>query len=217
MGVLSMSKLPRSLSVGVTLAAMAACSHGAAQVAAAPSGAAVPCRVSKFDLDAPGAACVVPHRPLESPPPNALAIRTVPSPAHVRSGRKSEIALELRNVSGSPLPLDVDDSCMAFTGEAESSTARSLESECGGLCYSPPTLIHVILEPGGVVTKQVAFEAVMRSIKGDACTERVLGPLPPGRYTLHVFLPWSDPSPIPGNPEARASRVFDGRLVVDGE
>ncbi len=55
----------------------------------------------------------------------------------------------------------------------------------------------------------------MRSIKGDACTEKVLGPLPPGRYTLRIFLPWTDPKPIPGNADARASRVFEGPLVVD--
>jgi hypothetical protein len=118
-------------------------------------------------------------------------------------------------VSGAPLPLDVDDSCLTFTGQAENGSARSFDSECGGLCGSSPTMLRVTLEPGGVVRKRVDFEAVMRSVKGDECTERVLGPLPPGRYTLTVFLPWTDPKPIPGNADARDSRVLEAPLVVD--
>jgi (2Fe-2S) ferredoxin len=133
----------------------------------------------------------------------------------VKSGTTGAIALEMRNVSGAPLTLDVDDSCLAFTAEAENAAAQSLDSECGGLCGSGPTMLRVTLEPNGVLRRRVDFEAVMHSVKGDACTERVLGPLPPGSYTLRIFLPWTDPAPIAGNADARASRVFEGALVVD--
>jgi hypothetical protein len=76
-------------------------------------------------------------------------------------------------------------------------------------------MLHLTLEPNGVLVKRVDFEAVMRSIRGDDCAEKVLGPLPAGSYALRIFLPWSDPKPIPGNADARASRVFEGRLDVD--
>lgn len=158
---------------------------------------------------------MIPHAELTTPPVGALAVATVPSPAHVRSGQTGAIVVEMRNVSGAPLTLDVDDSCLAFTAEAENAGARSLDTECGGLCGSAPTMLRVTLDPGGVVRKRVDFEAIMRSVKGDACTERVLGPLPAGQYTLRVFLPWTDPKPIPGNADARASRVLETSLMVD--
>jgi hypothetical protein len=194
------------------LATAPACAH-AATGSAAPQHEA--CRGTELDFDRPPAACVVPHAELTTPAPGALAVTTVPAPAHVKSGKTGAIALEMRNVSGAPLTLDVDDSCLAFTAEAESAAAKSLDSECGGLCGSAPTMLRVTLEPNGVLRKRVDFDAVMRSVKGDACTERVLGPLPPGRYTLRVFLPWTDPAPIAGNADARASRVFEGTVVVD--
>lgn len=191
-----------------------ACTH-----ASGASGATAPaheaCRGAEFDFDRPPPACVVPHAELTTPPAGALAVSTVPAPAHVPSGKTGPISLELRNVSGAPLTLDVDDACLTFTAEAENAAAKSMDSECGGLCGSAPTMLRVTLEPNGVLRKRVDFEAVMRSIKGDACTEKVLGPLPPGRYTLRIFLPWTEPKPIPGNPDARASRVFEGPLVVD--
>ncbi len=191
-----------------------ACTH-----ASGSSGAAAPaheaCRGAEFDFDRAPPACVVPRAELTTPPAGALAVTTVPAPAHVSSGKTGTIALEMRNVSGAPLTLDVDDSCLDFTAEAENAAAKSMDTECGGLCGSAPTMLRVTLEPNGVLRKRVDFEAVMRSIKGDACTEKVLGPLPPGRYTLRIFLPWTDPKPIPGNADARASRVFEGPLVVD--
>lgn len=198
----------------IALVAMTACAEAAGAGSVAAPGAD-PCRGTDFDFDRPPPACVIPHSDLKTPPAGALSVTTVPSPAHVRSGKTGPLAVEMRNVSGAPLTLDVDDSCLAFTAEAENAAARSFDSECGGLCASAPTMLRVILEPGGVVRKRVDFEAVMRSVKGDACTEHVLGPLPPGRYTLRVFLPWTDPKPIPGNADARESRVLEAPFVVD--
>lgn len=198
----------------IVLVATGACvNHSDRLQSAAPTGD--PCRGHEFDFDQPPPACVRPHAELTAPAAGALSVATVPSPAHVRSGQTGTIVVEMRNVSGAPLTFDLDDSCLAFTAQAENASARSFDSECGGLCGASPTMLRVTLEPGGVVRKHVDFEAVMRSVKGDECTERVLGPLPPGRYTMHVFLPWTDPKPIPGNAEARASRVLEAPLVVD--
>jgi hypothetical protein len=75
-------------------------------------------------------------------------------------------------------------------------------------------MLRVTLEPGGVVHKKVSLTASMRRVAGDDCKEEALGPLPPGRYTMKIVLPWTDPRPIPGNDQARASRVFETPVVV---
>jgi hypothetical protein len=111
--------------------------------------------------------------------------------------------------------LELDDSCLAFESVAESATASSFESECGGLCAPAPQKLHVTLDPGGILQKSIHLVAVQRRVEGDECVEKNLGPLPPGRYTLQVTLPWTDPSPIPGNAQAHASRTFSGPLIVE--
>jgi hypothetical protein len=65
------------------------------------------------------------------------------------------------------------------------------------------------------VLKAVHFEGTQRTITGDDCKEKLLGPLPAGHYTLEVILPWTDPAPIPGNTEARAARTFKGPLIIE--
>jgi hypothetical protein len=198
----------------IALALLSSCAHASGTTR--PSATVRDgCRGRELDFDRPPAACVVPHAELATPPAGALAVTTVPAPAHVKSGKTGVIVVELRNFTGAPLTFDVDDSCLAFTAEAESGALKSMDSECGGLCGSAPSMLHVTLEPDGVLVKRVDFEAVMRSVRGDDCAEKVLGPLPAGSYALRIFLPWSDPKPIPGNPDARASRVFEGRLVVE--
>ena len=198
----------------ISLALLSSCAH-ASGTTRRPASAGEDCRGREFDFDRPPAACIVPHAQLATPPVGALAVTTIPAPAHVKSGKTGAIVVELRNVTGAPLTFDVDDSCLAFTAEAESGAVKSMDSECGGLCGSAPSMLHLTLEPNGVLVKRVDFEAVMRSIRGDDCAEKVLGPLPAGSYALRIFLPWSDPKPIPGNADARASRVFEGRLDVD--
>lgn len=175
----------------------------------------MPCRGSRFDADHPDARCLVPHSELLVPPKAALAIRTVPTPAVIHRGLASKFTLEFRNVSGAPLPLELDNSCLAFESVARNETASSFESECGGLCVRASNKLRVMLEPGGILQKSVDFVAVQRRIDGDQCSEKNLGPLPPGRYTLKVTLPWTDPAPIPGNAQARAWRTFAGALLVE--
>ena len=131
------------------------------------------------------------------------------------SPEKRQHSTRIRNVSGAPLPLELDDSCLAFESVARSGTASSFETECGGLCARAPNKLRVMLDPGGILQKSIHFVAVQRRIDGEPCAEKNLGPLPPGRYTLEVTLPWTDPAPIPGNEQARASRTFTGSLIVE--
>lgn len=164
------------------------------------------CRGQAFDFEDRDVRCVIPYGDFVAPPAQSLAIRTVPSPVVIRSGEERDLTLELRNVSGAPLVVDLDDSCLAFEAVATNATATSFESECGGLCGTPTQKLRVTLEPNGVIRKNVRFAAVIRKVTGDRCENKVHGPLPPGEYRLEVTLPWSDAE--------RGPRKFEGALRV---
>ena len=179
--------------------------------AAAPS--ASTCEGSEFDADDPPRACVAKRRTLADPPHGALEMTVSPSPAIVKSGASATFVLTMKNATGAPLPLELTFGCNAFLAEAANDSATTFEVECGGLCGQGQPL-RVTLAPQGVVHKRVRLDANMRRIDGKDCVERQLGPLPPGRYTMTIDLPWTDPSPIPGNPQARKSRVVEVPLEV---
>lgn len=174
-----------------------------------------PCRGIAFDADNPDPRCLVPHHEIKNVPADALRLRLTQS-ATIRSGQQAQFVLEMQNASGRPLPLEIDDSCGAFEAEASNEKATTFESECGGLCGGGPDakILRVTLEPGGAIRKKVSLTATMRRVvaKGDECTERVTGALPPGTYTLQIPLPWSEP--MRDNPGSMAARIFSAPLVV---
>jgi hypothetical protein len=152
-----------------------------------------------------------------SPAATEVRISLLEPPPTVTSGASATFTVQIANVSGRVLPIDLFFGCGAFVPEASNTTARTFESDCGGIC-GHGDILRLELEPGGVIRKRATLQLAMRKIEGGSCAERALGPLPPGRYTLEVPLPWTDPSPIPGNPDARSSRVFAAPItVVAGE
>ncbi len=174
-----------------------------------------PCQGTLLDADHPDPRCLLPNTDLLVPQPSALSIRTIPTPALIRRGQASNLTLIMRNISGAPLTLELDDSCLAFDAVARSAKGSSFESDCGGLCSRSEKKLRVTLLPGGTIHKAVRLHAIQRRIVGESCEDQNLGPLLPGRYNLHITLPWSDPAPIPGNAQARATRVFQGPLIVE--
>jgi hypothetical protein len=172
-----------------------------------------PCVGLAFDADAPLPNCLVPYSAIETPR-GRLEVRSDPELAVMQSGHEATFILTIRNVDKVPVAVDLDDSCTAFDAIAESPHASSFETECGGLCGHRETKLRVTLLPGGVVRKKVTLDGMMRRITGDACKEQVLGPLPAGSYVLVVNLPWTVPTPIPGNATAVSNAVFRGPLEV---
>jgi hypothetical protein len=153
------------------------------------------------------------ERPVSAPPVGALKLRVV-EPATIRSGAQATFTVEMQNVTRARLTVDFLEGCLNWDTQADDGKHATFDSECGGLCGTEPEMLRVTLEPGGVVRKKVSLSATMRRVAGDDCKEQSLGPLPAGRYTMKVGLPWTDPKPIPGNDRARASRVFETSLVV---
>jgi len=180
----------------------------------APEAPRDPCRGAAFDADAPPPACMVQseHVP-RAPAPGALKLRVVEQ-ASVKSGAQATFTIEMQNATSAPIPLDFLDGCMSWDTQADDGKHFTFDSECGGLCGTAEQMLRVTLDPGGTVRKEVTLTATMRRVAGDQCKEQSLGPLPPGKYTMKVTLPWTDPKPIPGNDQARASRVFETPLVV---
>jgi hypothetical protein len=173
-----------------------------------------PCRGARFDADRPDPRCLRRGEPRKSPDAQAVALRLLEPNPSVKSGAERTFTLEIANTSSADLPVTLYFGCGAFSAEASNDRATTFESECGGLCGQGDVL-DLTLVPGGVIHKRVRIEAVMRKVDGDACTERELGPLPPGAYTLEVSLPWSDPTPTAEEPDAHSSRTFRTPLVVE--
>ena len=165
------------------------------------------CTGKQFDADDPDPRCLR-HRAGEAAPdPKALAV-TVHADSIAKSGHETDLVVEMRNASGKPLTLDVDPAC-SFEPTATDGTNQSFETDCGGICGSTgePNVLHVTLDPDGVVVKRVRFFATQTRVvvgpHGD-CEEHAVGALPPGRYKVTVSLPWAYPSSeAPGRLDAR--------------
>ena len=180
------------------------------------SGRADPCRGAKFDADNPDGHCIHHGSGEHVPAPTGLRIALAGAPV-ARSGYDAAIVVEMTNTTTEPLPLDVDDSCGTFEGQASNASTNSFESDCFGVCGNGPEphVLRVTLEPGGVVTKKVRFAAVQTRVVLDAheeCVTKTAGGLPPGAYDLRVTLPWTDP--IPENPMVTRPRVLESQLTV---
>src|SRR5689334_1527479 len=129
------------------LGCTAACSAPSARASADAVSNGNPCRGRTFDADNADTRCYVPAREVANVPVEAVRIR-LPTPATVRSGGTASFVLEIENVSGRPLPLELSPACGAFEAEASNEAAASFESECGGLCgwQEGAQILRVVLE-----------------------------------------------------------------------
>ena len=181
-----------------------------------PGAAAEACKGAQFDADDPDPRCMR-HQPStdDAPSPSALKV-SVHADSVAKSGHEAVLVVELRNASGAPLTLDVDSAC-AWDATATDGVHNSFETDCGGVCGrgEEPSVLHVTLDPDGVVVKRVHFYAVeKRVVMGphDKCEEHSAGGLPPGRYKVSVALPWSEPSK--DTPGTLVARTVDVPLTV---
>jgi len=150
--------------------------------------------------------------PPRAPSPGALTFRVV-EPATCRSGERATFTVEMQNATSAPVTVDFENGCLNWDTQADDGKHFTLEGEYGGLCGMEQRTLRVTLEPGGVVHKKVSLTATMQRVTDDG-KEQTLGPLPPGRYRMTITLPWTDNKPIPGNDQARASRVLETPLIV---
>jgi hypothetical protein len=165
------------------------------------SGATESCRGGQFDADDPDPRCLH-HHVSETAPPASSALKvTVHADSVAKAGHEADLVVEMRNVTAAPLAVDVDSSC-AWLATATDGEHNSLESDCKDECEhgTEPNVLHVTLDPDGVVVKKVRFYAVQtRGIENDhdQCEHHSAGALPPGRYTVSVHLPWSGSADVP--------------------
>ncbi len=175
-----------------------------------------PCRVVELELDGQtDPRCLVPYDRKARPAPDALSLRLAGSPARIGSGETRELVLELRNDTSGEVSVPLPEGCLVWNASATSTSGvTTFESECGGLCGTPPQMRRFVLAPGGVLRKRVPLAATRVRIAGETCAEEQLGPLPPGAYTLEVMLPWLEPAPRPEDPNAQQRRTFEAELTV---
>jgi hypothetical protein len=95
------------------------------------SGATDSCKGAQFDADDPDPRCLH-HHPSDDAAPAEGALKVaVHADSVAKSGRDAVLVVEMRNVSGAPLPLDVDSAC-AWETTATDGEHNSLESDCDG-------------------------------------------------------------------------------------
>ena len=174
------------------------------------------CRGALFDADNADPRCLHHGLAAATPPPSALKVGLVSS-ATARSGYDAGLVLEMKNVTGDALTVDVEDACGTFEAQASNAQATSYESDCFGVCTGggEPHVLRVTLEPGGTIHKKVKFYAVLTRVmlgEHEECAERAMGPLPPGDYDLRITLPWTDP--VPEDPGVNRPRVVESKLTV---
>jgi len=146
-----------------------------------------PCDGIPFDADDPDPRCLRHTPSAPAPPAEAIAL-SIRGETVVRTGEAASVVVELRNTSDAPVTLDVDTEC-AFDAVARG-------GEGGDDCVRPcargvePRIVHVRLEPEGVVVKRARFYAVdVRTLEDhDRCATRTLGVLLPGAYTARVHV-----------------------------
>jgi hypothetical protein len=99
-------------------------------------GCAVPCRGAAFDSNALAPRCLVPYT-VDEVPANALAVRLT-GPPSIPSGGQASFVIEVENVSGRAITLDVIESSSDVDGSAEGGTSQSHldESAEGGTSQS---------------------------------------------------------------------------------
>jgi len=204
------------ISAGLVACASTPTPPVAATTLSSASAAPESCKGAQFDADDADPHCLRHHPSSDAAPsPSALKV-TVHADSVAKSGHDAVLVVEMRNVSPAPLALDVDSAC-AWDVTATDGVHNSFESDCGGICGrgEEPSVLHVTLDPDGVVVKRVHFYAVQKRVITNAheqCEEHSAGGLPPGRYTVSVALPWSEPSKE--HPGSLVARTVDVPVTV---
>jgi hypothetical protein len=203
-----MTSTHRRLAAIVVALATSACGSAPTLEPASAAADRDPCVVREADLDSRAERCLVTYDEAAVPSLDGLTVALADGPATIRSGAEATFTIELRNQTERAIHVPVPDGCLAWEATAWNADATTFSSECGGLCGSPTEMRRLTLQPGGVLRKHITLAATQTHIAGDGCEEQHLGPLPPGRYTLEIVLPWRQPDPEhPGSTRHRTYRA----------
>jgi hypothetical protein len=137
-----------------------------------------PCNAALFDASQLPPACLLHDAPSAEhrPPKDAVSLHL---PAlTVRSGDLATFPIELENVSDHALTFEVERRCPDV--EVVGHDIRCEQGFCGN--DEGAQVSRITLQPKGVVRKVVSVAAT------ECAPPR---PLPPGSYTVRLWLPWS--------------------------
>jgi hypothetical protein len=170
-----------------------------------PPASSVPasCRGHDLDLDRLPHECTHELPDATAPGPEALHIVLELPPEGIRSGQQATAWVRFINVSPAPLLLQLNASCTdPFETEIVDARDRrvDLENDIGGLglCSTTPG-VHVLLEPGGRLSKRLDVSARAQHWAEDRKTKTFSlapgSPIAPGTYTLVLDLPLQQNAP----------------------
>lgn len=141
------------------------------------------CRGRAFDLDALPKACARPGR--EQIGADLKASLTTDE-ASVKAGGTIGVTLTLTNETGKDVEVDLRLGCAFLELQAFKGAKRAdyINASCGfgRGCGGYPS--HLVVEPGGTLTKRFRFTAHVDRLDKD-CKD-VFSPLPAGRYELRI-------------------------------
>ncbi len=197
-------RLPLPVLLLVTASTLS-CAHTRGVATAPPQPPADPCSGESIQLEAVTTACKASDTRMPAPPEGALETRLAVSKVEVRSGETVTVRAELVNVTGESLEVFLSPLAGYLTAIVDTEKRVDelwLEERLGGLSGSVRPL-RVVLEPGGVIWSDfevsarvttLGYEALeaggYRTATGDG------GPIPPGEYTLQVYLPLTGEHPF---------------------
>jgi hypothetical protein len=149
-----------------------------------------------------------------------MRVELSPAEASVRSGEKTTVTVKVTNLTDAPMELDMQLGCTfeiaTYLEGQEERVDEEYSDKChptGGVC-APGLPVRVTLEPQGVLRADLTYAAhvLLWDLEGKECVSFLARALPPGRYGIRVWLPFSDP--VPGQPQSWESRSVEGSVVV---
>ena len=136
-------------------------------------------------------------------PAGALTTRIEPAELHLASGDATQAMVVVVNATSKPLEFDLRLSCvvevMRVTIRDQKGDRADIIQKCGygSGCGGPAA--RLTLEPGGDARVAIDVKAVFQ-VEADGCKLGPEQPMKPGRYSVHVEMPF-------GPPEATAPLV----------
>jgi hypothetical protein len=126
--------------------------------------------------------------------PEAIAIDVKADPPAVAPGGTAKLTVTFRNGTSEPRTVAFErcSDALSLTLEARQGSERAdlvaSDFGCGVSWGCEPLRVAVTLAPGGTVTTRGEYRAQRKKLSS-SCTERPIGSLAAGEYTLHVRTP----------------------------
>jgi hypothetical protein len=199
---------PTATTAAVAPPVVASASASPEPVGAPEPPLADPCRGSAFDLDSLPA-CKTHQGSAPDSQTAKLAVALVPETPTVRSGEVLGVSVVFTNKGRDPLPVDVKTGCSQF--ELGAFDRRGIRrdyvvKDCGFGTGCGGAVSHLVVDPGGTITKHLHFKARVTNVTAKSdCKDVDGGGLPPGKYTLRATAMLNDW--LDGAPTLESTRV----------